>query len=576
MFRSFRLGARLLIAFASLIVLGAVAAGFGIYGLQRLNDANDSLYERELQGISFIKESNVNLIYAARARGQFALASSDEERQAARQSFKTAVDDMRTWLEKARPLFYTPAGREQLNKLDALIKTWLPAAEAYFVAAASQALASADPELVKLDLAVRQSNKLVDEQLTLLSRYKEENGEQAAKEGTALYTNVSVVLVVLTLVSAITGVVVGTLMTRGITRALGGEPGDLAVVANAVAAGDLTTRIDISRARPGSVVAALEHMQKSLRNVVSQVRASSDSIATGSSQIAAGNADLSQRTEEQASNLEETAASMEELTATVKTNADSVRLATEFAGTATAAADQGGVVVGQVVSTMQGITESSKKISDIIGVIDGIAFQTNILALNAAVEAARAGEQGRGFAVVATEVRTLAQRSAAAAKEIKGLITESVDKVMAGSDQAGKAGVAMDDIVSQIKRLNDLLNDIGSATQEQSQGISQVGEAVNQLDQVTQQNAALVEESAAAADSLNHQAARLVEAVSIFRLEAGEQIRTTGLTQPVAASVATSSAASKRVARPEGAKAALAAPVKTNETRNNADDWTSF
>jgi methyl-accepting chemotaxis protein len=316
------------------------------------------------------------------------------------------------------------------------------------------------------------------------------------------------------------------------------------------------------------VVAAIDHMQQSLRKVVTQVRASSDSIATGSSQIASGNADLSQRTEEQASNLQQTAASMEELTATVKTNADSVRLATEFAGTATSAADQGGVVVGQVVRTMQGITDSSNKISDIIGVIDGIAFQTNILALNAAVEAARAGEQGRGFAVVASEVRTLAQRSAAAAKEIKGLITDSVAKVEAGSDQAGKAGKAMDDIVSQIKRLNDLLTDIGAATHEQSQGISQVGEAVNQLDQVTQQNAALVEESAAAADSLNHQAARLVEAVGVFTLDASE------LRSPKIIAPATQPKAANALPRkPASSKAALAAPKSAQE---EGGDWASF
>ena len=570
MFKNLRLGARLLLSFTVLVVLGALAAGYGIYGLQRLNQANDSLYEKELQGISYVKEANINLIYAARARGQFALAATDAERQAARQTYAASVDEMRSSLDKARPMFYTPQGREQLDKLDALIKAWLPATEAYFAAAAGQALAASDPELSRLDAAVRQSNKQVDDQFTLLSKMKEENGARTAKEGSDLFDTVSLVMVLLTLVGAVTGAVVGMLMTRGITRALGGEPGDLAVVANAVAAGDLTTTIDTSRATPGRVVAAIDHMQQSLRNVVSQVRASSDSIATGSSQIAVGNADLSQRTEEQASNLQQTAASMEELTATVKTNADSVRLATEFAETATAAADQGGAVVGQVVRTMQGITDSSKKIADIIGVIDGIAFQTNILALNAAVEAARAGEQGRGFAVVASEVRTLAQRSAAAAKEIKGLITESVGKVVAGSDQAGKAGAAMDDIVSQIKRLNDLLSDIGAATHEQTQGISQVGEAVNQLDQVTQQNAALVEESAAAADSLNHQAARLVEAVSIFRLDASE------LRSPAArpsAPVAAPSTAIGLARKPTGSKAVLTPP---KAAKDNADEWASF
>jgi len=406
-----------------------------------------------------------------------------------------------------------------------MIKAWLPTTEAYLAAASAKTLQAADAELSRLDLAVKQANKAVDDQLSLLTEMKEQNGAEAAKEGDETFRFVSLLMVALTAASALCGIVIGVLITRGITRSLGGEPADVAAVANAVAQGRLTTQIDTSRAGPGSVVAAMSHMQQSLRDVVTQVRAGSDSIATGSSQIATGNADLSQRTEEQASNLQQTAASMEQLTATVKLNADTARQATQLAGCATTAAGQGGLVVAQVVQTMEGITASSKKIADIIGVIDGIAFQTNILALNAAVEAARAGEQGRGFAVVASEVRTLAQRSAAAAKEIKGLITESVVKVEAGSLQVGEAGRAMDDIVAQVRRVNDLIAEISSATLEQTQGISQIGDAVNQLDQVTQQNAALVEESAAAAESLNQQAARLVDAVSLFTLDGGEPLR---------------------------------------------------
>ena len=246
MFKNLRLGARLLLSFALLVTMGALAAAFGINGLQRLNAVNDTLYERELQGISFVKEANINLIYAARARGQFALASTEAERQSARQAFNTAVGEMQSWLDKARPMFYTAHGREQLDKLDAMSKVWKPAAEAYFTAAAGQALAAGDAELSRLDVAVRQSNKQMDEQLTLLSRLKEENGAQAAKDATELFKLVSWVLVVLTIASAVIGVFVGMRMTRGITRALGGEPADLAVVANAVAAGDLTTAIDTS------------------------------------------------------------------------------------------------------------------------------------------------------------------------------------------------------------------------------------------------------------------------------------------------------------------------------------------
>jgi len=580
-FKNLRLGARLMLAFSTLILLSAVVAAFGIHGLFRLDSVNNSLYQNELLGVSYVKEANINLIYAARARGNFALATSDAERQAARQTFQGSVDAMRSWLDKARPLFYTPQGQEQFNKVEATIKVWLPAASAYLAAASAKEVLKADADIAKLDLAVKQANKTVDEELTALTKLKEENGAKAAQDGTAMFKFVSLVMGILTIASAVCGVVIGVLITRRITRSLGGEPSDVADVANAVAAGNLTTRIDTSRATPGSVVTAMDHMQQSLRKVVSQVRSSSDSIATGSSQIATGNADLSQRTEEQASNLQQTAASMEQLTATVKTNADTARQATQLAGTARDAASQGGVVVGQVVRTMEGITSSSKKIADIIGVIDGIAFQTNILALNAAVEAARAGEQGRGFAVVASEVRTLAQRSAAAAKEIKGLITESVEKVEAGSQQVGEAGRTMDDIVSQVRRVSDLIGEISSATQEQTQGISQIGDAVGQLDQVTQQNAALVEESAAAADSLNQQASRLVEAVSIFTLDATER---SGGHHPVAAAAARSPAPQPLKAKSFAAKrsagkapsAPAPAPAPAPESAAAKEEWAAF
>jgi methyl-accepting chemotaxis protein len=310
-------------------------------------------------------------------------------------------------------------------------------------------------------------------------------------------------------------VTAGVILTRSIVRPIG----QAVRVAQAVASGDLSTQFgNTSRDETGQLLAALKAMNEGLVNIVSTVRASSESIATGSAQIATGNADLSQRTEEQASNLQQTAASMEELNATVKNNADTARQASQLAQGASAVATKGGEVVGQVVATMEGITQSSKKIVDIISVIDGIAFQTNILALNAAVEAARAGEQGRGFAVVASEVRSLAQRSAVAAREIKTLIGDSVDRVEAGTRLVADAGTTMDDIVGQVRKVADLIAEISSATVEQTTGIGQVSDAVVQLDQVTQQNAALVEESAAAAESLKQQAQRMVEAVSVFRL----------------------------------------------------------
>jgi len=316
-------------------------------------------------------------------------------------------------------------------------------------------------------------------------------------------------------------VLMGGAMIRQISRALG----DAVQITNAVAQGDLTVAIHArGKDEIAQLLGGLTAMRDNLAQVVAGVRGNAQGVASASAEIASGNNDLSIRTEEQASALQETAASMEELSSTVKQNADNARQANQLAMSASTVAGQGGDVVAEVVTTMKGINDSSKKIADIISVIDGIAFQTNILALNAAVEAARAGEQGRGFAVVAGEVRNLAQRSAEAAKEIKSLITASVERVEQGSQLVDKAGTTMTEVVGAIRRVTDIMGEISAASSEQSTGVSQVGEAVTQMDQVTQQNAALVEEMAAAASSLSHQAQALVGAVAVFKLST-EQAR---------------------------------------------------
>ena len=303
---------------------------------------------------------------------------------------------------------------------------------------------------------------------------------------------------------------------RGVFAQLGGDPQKAMDVMAEVAGGNLAT--DLGNVPAGSLLDGLQRMVVSVRSTLIQVRNSTDSIGTASAEIATGNQDLSSRTEQTASNLQQAASSMEQLTGTVKQSADSARQANQLASSAAEVAARGGVVVSQVVATMDAINASSKKIADIIGVIDGIAFQTNILALNAAVEAARAGEQGRGFAVVVSEVRSLAQRSAEAAKEIKGLIGASVDKVEGGSKLVADAGRTMNEIVGSVKRVSDIIGEITAAANEQSQGISEVNVSVTQLDQMTQQNAALVEQSAAAAESLKEQAVRLAQVVGTFRL----------------------------------------------------------
>ena len=371
-------------------------------------------------------------------------------------------------------------------------------------------------------------------------------------------------------------------------RRLAADIHEASRVATAVAAGELNQPVTTQRRdEVGDLLRALAGMQAQLRKLVGEVRASADNISTSSAEVAHGNADLSQRTEEQAAALEETAASMEELSSTVKQNADNAKQANQLALSASSVAVKGGEVVGQVVQTMKGINDSSKKIADIVSVIDGIAFQTNILALNAAVEAARAGEQGRGFAVVASEVRSLAGRSAVAAKEIKALIATSVERVELGTLLVGQAGVTMTEVVSSIKRVTDIMSEISAASAEQSAGVTQVGEAVAQMDQATQQNAALVEESAAAAESLKSQAQQLVQSVAVFKLsQVGHPDAPAPAAQRAAPAVPTpgerrSPGRATNVSRPKfGAQAQAEPPVLNPQApmrkTGTDEEWTSF
>jgi methyl-accepting chemotaxis protein-1 (serine sensor receptor) len=333
------------------------------------------------------------------------------------------------------------------------------------------------------------------------------------------YTAVRNLLVAASLIAVALAIVAGAVISRRLLKALGAEPADLCDAVGRVASGDLTGALQVRAGDTGSVLAAVQRMQSSLSDVVSSVRRDSETVSSAATEISSGNSDLSARTEQQASSLEETASSMEELTATVRQNADNARQANTLAVAASDIAARGGAVVDQVVGTMDAISAASRQIVDIISVIDGIAFQTNILALNAAVEAARAGDQGRGFAVVATEVRNLAQRSAGAAKEIKALIDNSVERVDVGARLATEAGATMTEVVGSVRRVTDVIADIMSASQEQSVGIEQVNQAIGEMDNVTQQNAALVEEAAAAAESLRHQADNLVRTVSAFKIQ---------------------------------------------------------
>jgi methyl-accepting chemotaxis protein len=462
-------------------------------------------------------------------------------------------------VEKLDKSVTSAQGREQLKTLSESRAIFITQKDTFLALVKDgkrdQAIAFLDKELRPSQLAYM---AIMDEVI----KYQSELMQAAAQASYTDARQTQMLLLLISLIAAAMAIALGLLTTRSITRPLTGA----VAIARRVADGDLTSQIEFtSKDETGHLMQALKDMNNSLVNIVGQVRQNTDTIATASSQIAAGNMDLSSRTEQQASSLEETAASMEELTSTVKQNADNARQANQLAVSASGVAVRGGHVVSQVVDTMSAINTSSKKIVDIIGVIDGIAFQTNILALNAAVEAARAGEQGRGFAVVASEVRSLAQRSAAAAKEIKTLIGDSVDKVAEGSQQALEAGRTMDEVVGSAQRVTDIMAEITAASQEQTAGIEQVNQAIAQMDQVTQQNAALVEQAAAAAASQQEQASGLSQVVSVFKLDDSQQVN--------------DMAAAERVAprQPPPAKQAIAAPRRNLLASANAQaadrDW---
>ncbi len=514
-FSNLPIGKRIACLVCGLLLLATVLGGVGITGVRNLSSASNSfigteyvaadvmasLREQMLQLRRYEKDMLINL---GQADAQQKYLNEWREGRSELDGHIKRLRELAQPLGIAQPVDALATSLQGYDQVFVKVAADAQAGRFADTLTANKAMGDARKDFHDAEKAAREINQVLNRRAEAGSQLVETTGQSSMQWLLVVWT---------------ASVLGGALLAWRIARSITGPIRTAVKIAETVAAGDLGSRIEVtSRDETGQLLAALKSMNDSLHGIVATVRQSSDSIATGTQQISSGNADLSHRTEEQAGSLQQTAASLEQMTGTVKSNADTARTASQMAGSARDVATQGGEVVARVVQTMGDISAASQRIADITGVIDGIAFQTNLLALNAAVEAARAGEQGRGFAVVAGEVRNLAQRSAQAAKEIKSLIGDSTQKVEAGSKLVADAGTTMNDIVSRVRRVDDLLGEITSATKEQTQGIAQVSGSVNQLDQVTQQNAALVEESAAAADSLSQQAQRLVDAVAVFRL----------------------------------------------------------
>jgi len=515
-----KIGVRLGVAFGLVLLLMSLTSGLGLVKLATLHDAVEEITDVNNPELSLVVDMRLSVNRVGQAVRDLVLLTDEAQMRRVHEQMTRYRAEYDVAEKKLGGMFGSLPGTTSEEKaLFTKVQKAKDQTRPINSKVAELGLANRSEDALKLLLGEAmpaQAQWL--EALNALADFENKLNERAATEARQSYTSARVWILSLSSLAIFLVLLLAFAIVRSIVLPIR----EAVRVVQTVASGDLSSSIETGRRdEMGELLVSIQGMQENLTKVIISVRQGSESVATASSEIAQGNQDLSARTESQASALEETAASMEELSSTVKQNADNAKQANQLAQSASTVAIQGGEVVAQVVDTMKGINDSSKKIADIISVIDGIAFQTNILALNAAVEAARAGEQGRGFAVVASEVRSLAGRSAEAAKEIKALINDSVERVGQGTTLVDQAGSTMQEVVASIRRVTDIMGEISAASTEQSQGVAQIGEAVQQMDQATQQNAALVEEMAAAASSLNAQAQDLQQAISVFKLTQG-------------------------------------------------------
>jgi methyl-accepting chemotaxis protein len=557
-----KIGQRLALGFAIVLGLSILTTVIGIMKLNAVADAAESMVDLPIKKERLASDWSRNIDIAVIRTSAIAKSSDVALVGFFAENAKQTTAASAVAVKQLEPLLVDEEEKQAYAKAVEIRKTYLSSRDSVMKLKAEGKIDEANALLEKIYLPAAAGYQGTVHDFVAQQRHKL---DQLASQISGLKEQSRRMVAVLALLCVALGVVCSWWLTRSITLPVR----EAVDAAERVAAGDLTSQLEAkTNDEVGQLLRALKNMNGKLLTVVGEIRTGSDSIATASAEIAAGNLDLSARTEQQASSLGETAASVEELTATVAHNADNARQANQLAESASEVANRGGMVVSQVVDTMASINDSSKKIVDIIGVIDGIAFQTNILALNAAVEAARAGEQGRGFAVVASEVRNLAQRSSAAAKEIKDLINDSVAKVDDGSRLVDQAGATMEEIVGSVRRVTDIIGEITAATQEQTAGLGRINEAVGQMDVVTQQNASLVEEAAAASASMQDQAAQLAGVVSQFKLDAS-------FARPAAAPA-------QRTVRAQAPSSAPARPRIASATRSagavkaKSEEWEEF